>query len=213
MRHQRMAAGWRGIGAILALLIGPQCTDAPRLPALAFGAAWPAPEAAGWHRSCGSGHGSIFGSGMLGRLSVPSRPDSLHGRRAPPVARIRHLRRLEEHGLRIKALKPSRTASRVEDIIRNLYPDSLTSASTWHGRQRATFPRRDDHGNESVIDPHARFNGKYITATATCGSRARHRARSNARNARRRPQASSPHRRRKASRRPARRARAWYRVS
>ena len=25
------------------------------------------------------------------------------------------------------------------------------------------FPRRDDRGNESVIDPHARFNGKYVS--------------------------------------------------
>ena len=25
------------------------------------------------------------------------------------------------------------------------------------------FPRRDERGNESVIDPHARFNGKYVS--------------------------------------------------
>ena len=34
--------------------------------------------------------------------------------------------------------------------------------STWH-KPPSEFPRRDDRGNESVIDPHARFNGKYVS--------------------------------------------------
>jgi cytoskeletal protein CcmA (bactofilin family) len=47
-----------------------------------------------------------------------------------------------------------------EDVVGNLYPDNLSSEVD------VTPPpemRRDDRGNESVIDPHARFNGKYVS--------------------------------------------------
>ena len=48
-----------------------------------------------------------------------------------------------------------------EDVVGNLYPDSLTSEVDV--AQSPTEFRRDDRGNESVIDPHARFNGKYVS--------------------------------------------------
>jgi cytoskeletal protein CcmA (bactofilin family) len=47
-----------------------------------------------------------------------------------------------------------------EDVVGNLYPDNLSSEVD------VTPPpdmRRDERGNESVIDPHARFNGKYVS--------------------------------------------------
>jgi len=49
-----------------------------------------------------------------------------------------------------------------EDVVGNLYPDSLTSEVDVT-QSPSEFPRRDDRGNESVIDPHARFNGKYVS--------------------------------------------------
>ena len=48
-----------------------------------------------------------------------------------------------------------------EDVVGNLYPDTLSSEVD------VTPPpsefRRPEAGNESVIDPHARFNGKYVS--------------------------------------------------
>ena len=54
----------------------------------------------------------------------------------------------------------SDTLSR-EDVVGNLYPDSLTSEVDV--TPSPTEFRRSDAGNESVIDPHARFNGKYTS--------------------------------------------------
>ena len=48
-----------------------------------------------------------------------------------------------------------------EDVVGNLYPDSLTSEVDV--TPSPTEFRRSDSGNESVIDPHARFNGKYVS--------------------------------------------------
>jgi cytoskeletal protein CcmA (bactofilin family) len=48
-----------------------------------------------------------------------------------------------------------------EDVVGNLYPDSLTSEVDV--TPSPTEFRRPDSGNESVIDPHARFNGKYVS--------------------------------------------------
>src|SRR5918997_3166081 len=49
-----------------------------------------------------------------------------------------------------------------EDVLGNLYPDSLTSEVDV-AQSPSEFPRTPDRGNESVIDPHARFNGKYVS--------------------------------------------------
>jgi cytoskeletal protein CcmA (bactofilin family) len=49
-----------------------------------------------------------------------------------------------------------------EDVVGNLYPDSLTSEVDV-AQSPSEFARRDERGNESVIDPHARFNGKYVS--------------------------------------------------
>jgi cytoskeletal protein CcmA (bactofilin family) len=49
-----------------------------------------------------------------------------------------------------------------EDVVGNLYPDSLTSEVDV-AQAPSEFPRTTDRGNESVIDPHARFNGKYVS--------------------------------------------------
>ena len=49
-----------------------------------------------------------------------------------------------------------------EDVVGNLYPDSLTSEVDV-AQPASEFPRGADRGNESVIDPHARFNGKYVS--------------------------------------------------
>jgi cytoskeletal protein CcmA (bactofilin family) len=50
-----------------------------------------------------------------------------------------------------------------EDVVGNLYPDSLTS-EVEVAQPASEFPRSSgDRGNESVIDPHARFNGKYVS--------------------------------------------------
>jgi cytoskeletal protein CcmA (bactofilin family) len=49
-----------------------------------------------------------------------------------------------------------------EDVVGNLYPDSFPD----EGAEMTSNPmefRRPDPGNESVIDPHARFNGKYVS--------------------------------------------------
>jgi cytoskeletal protein CcmA (bactofilin family) len=54
----------------------------------------------------------------------------------------------------------SDTLSR-EDVVGNLYPDSLTSEVDV--TPSPTEFRRSEAGNESVIDPHARFNGKYVS--------------------------------------------------
>ena len=48
-----------------------------------------------------------------------------------------------------------------EDVVGNLYPDSLTSEVDV-AQPASEFPRGGDRGNESVIDP-ARFNGKYVS--------------------------------------------------
>lgn len=48
-----------------------------------------------------------------------------------------------------------------EDVVGNLYPDSLTSEVDV--TPSPSDYRRTDAGNESVIDPHARFNGKYVS--------------------------------------------------
>jgi cytoskeletal protein CcmA (bactofilin family) len=48
-----------------------------------------------------------------------------------------------------------------EDVVGNLYPDSLTSEVDV--TPNPADYRRGDAGNESVIDPHARFNGKYVS--------------------------------------------------
>jgi cytoskeletal protein CcmA (bactofilin family) len=49
-----------------------------------------------------------------------------------------------------------------EDVVGNLYPDSLTSEVDV-AQSSSEFPRTTDRGNESVIDPLARFNGKYVS--------------------------------------------------
>jgi len=48
-----------------------------------------------------------------------------------------------------------------EDVVGNLYPDTLSSEVDV--TPSPTEFRRGDAGNESVIDPHARFNGKYVS--------------------------------------------------
>lgn len=48
-----------------------------------------------------------------------------------------------------------------EDVVGNLYPDSLTSEVDV--TPTPSDFRRTDTGNESVIDPHARFSGKYVS--------------------------------------------------
>ena len=66
-----------------------------------------------------------------------------------------------------------------EDVVGNLYPDSLTSEVDV-AQSPSEFPRRDDRGNESSSIPMPASTGS-TSATATCGSRARRRARSSAR--------------------------------
>src|SRR6266513_1927420 len=48
-----------------------------------------------------------------------------------------------------------------EDVVGNLYPDNLSSEVDV--TPSPTEFRRGDAGNESVIDPHARFNGKSVS--------------------------------------------------
>jgi cytoskeletal protein CcmA (bactofilin family) len=48
-----------------------------------------------------------------------------------------------------------------EDVVGNLYPDTLSSEVDV--TPSPSEFRRPDAGNESVIDPHARFNGKYVS--------------------------------------------------
>ena len=52
-----------------------------------------------------------------------------------------------------------------EDVVGNLYPDSLTSeVDVTPSSSDSTYRRSEGGtGNESVIDPHARFNGKYVS--------------------------------------------------
>src|SRR6266568_1681294 len=47
-----------------------------------------------------------------------------------------------------------------EDVVGNLYPDTLSSEVDV---TPSPSDFRRDAGNESVIDPHARFNGKYVS--------------------------------------------------
>jgi cytoskeletal protein CcmA (bactofilin family) len=49
-----------------------------------------------------------------------------------------------------------------EDVVGNLYPESLSSEVDVTPTPNEPSFRRDA-GNESVIDPHARFNGKYVS--------------------------------------------------
>jgi cytoskeletal protein CcmA (bactofilin family) len=56
---------------------------------------------------------------------------------------------------------PKADAGLREDVVGNLYPDSFPEEA-----EMTPSPmeyRRPDAGNESVIDPHARFNGKYVS--------------------------------------------------
>jgi cytoskeletal protein CcmA (bactofilin family) len=48
-----------------------------------------------------------------------------------------------------------------EDVVGNLYPDSFPDEAEMQPNPMEF--RRPDPGNESVIDPHARFNGKYVS--------------------------------------------------
>ena len=48
-----------------------------------------------------------------------------------------------------------------EDVVGNLYPDSFSDEAEMTPNPMEY--RRPDPGNESVIDPHARFNGKYVS--------------------------------------------------
>jgi cytoskeletal protein CcmA (bactofilin family) len=50
-----------------------------------------------------------------------------------------------------------------EDVVGNLYPDNLSSEVDVTPTQNDSAYRRTEAGNESVIDPHARFNGKYVS--------------------------------------------------
>lgn len=49
-----------------------------------------------------------------------------------------------------------------EAVVGNLYPESLSSEVDVTPTPNEPSFRRDS-GNESVIDPHARFNGKYVS--------------------------------------------------
>jgi len=51
-----------------------------------------------------------------------------------------------------------------EDVVGNLYPDTLSSEVDV--TPSPTEFRRGESGNESVIDPHARSNGKYVSDRA-----------------------------------------------
>jgi len=48
-----------------------------------------------------------------------------------------------------------------EDVVGSLYPDSFPNEDDM--AQNSMEYRRGDPGNESVIEPHARFNGKYVS--------------------------------------------------
>ena len=96
----------------------------------------------------------------------------------PGRRRDRTLRRLGEHGLRSKRETKPDSLSR-EDVVGNLYPDSLTSEVDV-AQSPSEFPRTSDRGNESVIDPLPASTAS-TSATEICGSRARRRARSSAR--------------------------------
>ena len=49
-----------------------------------------------------------------------------------------------------------------EDVVGNLYPDSFPEEAEMTPSPME-YRRPPDPGNESVIDPHARFNGKYVS--------------------------------------------------
>ena len=49
-----------------------------------------------------------------------------------------------------------------EDVVGNLYPDSFPDEAEMTPSPME-YRRPSDPGNESVIDPHARFNGKYVS--------------------------------------------------
>src|SRR4026209_2687384 len=49
-----------------------------------------------------------------------------------------------------------------EDVVGNLYPDSFPDEGAEMTPNPMEF-RQTDPGNESVIDQHARFNGKYVS--------------------------------------------------
>jgi cytoskeletal protein CcmA (bactofilin family) len=55
---------------------------------------------------------------------------------------------------------PKSDALTREDVVGNLYPDTLSSEVDV---TPSPTDYRRDAGNESVIDPHARFNGKYVS--------------------------------------------------
>jgi cytoskeletal protein CcmA (bactofilin family) len=55
---------------------------------------------------------------------------------------------------------PKSDALTREDVVGNLYPDNLSSEVDV---TPSPSDYRRDAGNESVIDPHARFNGKYVS--------------------------------------------------
>lgn len=50
-----------------------------------------------------------------------------------------------------------------EDVVGNLYPDSFPDEAEMTPPPTVDYRRPADPGNESVIDPHARFNGKYVS--------------------------------------------------
>lgn len=50
-----------------------------------------------------------------------------------------------------------------EDVVGNLYPDSFPDEAEMTPAPSMEYRRPSDPGNESVIDPHARFNGKYVS--------------------------------------------------
>lgn len=88
------------------------------------------------------------------RLSV--QPEIPHDRRAQAVAAK------EEPSVVFGSKRDNKSdALSREDVVGNLYPDSLTSEVDV--TPSPTEFRRSDAGNESVIDPHARFNGKYVS--------------------------------------------------
>src|SRR5919108_1506729 len=86
-------------------------------------------------------------------LHHPSRTDGAHRRRT--------VTRRRKHRMVFGKRDQKPEALSREDVVGNLYPDSLTSEVDV-AQSPGEF-RRDERGNESVIDPHARFNGKYVS--------------------------------------------------
>jgi cytoskeletal protein CcmA (bactofilin family) len=96
-------------------------------------------------------------------LGYPFTADSRRGRTVPspsPDPRIEEVTKSSMVFGSKRETKPD-SLSR-EDVVGNLYPDSLTSEVDV-AQSPSEFPRTADRGNESVIDPHARFNGKYVS--------------------------------------------------